>query len=412
MQVTEVDGKSPSGSLMWNFSRNHWNHEEDCAAESSAEDRRDGDEAEIKPNSELGDPDGHEHSFDKRNNENDKLEHDSTIEAQDTYQDRDCSEDDDDDNSYDNSFDTHSIVNGIDLEEDESDVTNNDSEDQERERYIEDNRRETSDWGGSEFSPISPECMVCGDEVTETTLSNFIINTSNEHRWCANCVREVCAHATHDETMYPPRCCELGDLNIECISHFLSNETLSKLDEMDEMKRTTNRTYCSNPQCARFLAPRLFKFPDTMTTCKCGTTTCWQCKKSQAEHNGACEFGNPSPEFAALVLAQGWKICPCCNTLIDKWVGCHHIQCRCGFHFCWLCQRRWKTCDCSQFGDGQQQAHEQYDLDEYEDMIQPEPIQPEPIQHNDNNLLCQHNDIPPIHGGARCQGPCGAYMPG
>ncbi|EGT44528.1 hypothetical protein CAEBREN_15568 [Caenorhabditis brenneri] len=31
------------------------------------------------------------------------------------------------------------------------------------------------------------------------------------------------------------------------------------------------------------------------------------------------------------------KKCPKCATPVDKIDGCHHMECRCGIHFCWLC---------------------------------------------------------------------------
>jgi len=31
------------------------------------------------------------------------------------------------------------------------------------------------------------------------------------------------------------------------------------------------------------------------------------------------------------------KQCPSCQAWVEKVEGCHHISCRCGVHFCWIC---------------------------------------------------------------------------
>ncbi|CAL2033768.1 unnamed protein product [Caenorhabditis brenneri] len=44
------------------------------------------------------------------------------------------------------------------------------------------------------------------------------------------------------------------------------------------------------------------------------------------------------------------KKCPKCATPVDKIDGCHHMECRCGIHFCWLCLAMTET-------SGQMYAH-------------------------------------------------------
>ncbi|KAE9393087.1 hypothetical protein BT96DRAFT_780872, partial [Gymnopus androsaceus JB14] len=62
------------------------------------------------------------------------------------------------------------------------------------------------------------------------------------------------------------------------------------------------------------------------------------------------DFGGPlhscngsddgSDELASLMHEKGWKVCPGCQTNIQKTDGCNHITCPspgCNMHFCYRC---------------------------------------------------------------------------
>lgn len=101
----------------------------------------------------------------------------------------------------------------------------------------------------------------------------------------------------------------------------------------------------------------------TVMYCACGTVgvvcdkeaktvTCPSCKKRYcllcgdfAHESGECKAPKPTMEWVYLNNA---KACPNCGEYIQKNRGCNCLSCRCKHKFCWLCLKKWKTCDCKQ----------------------------------------------------------------
>ena len=119
------------------------------------------------------------------------------------------------------------------------------------------------------------------------------------------------------------------------------------------------------------LPPTFFACPD------CHIAICTDCK--QVEHSGApCDTSQLDYEVAMLeqfgyvshyqslclernLLTPPQKRCPSCKAAVKKMFGCYHMQCRCGAHWCYNCQRSKDQCD---GGCGED---DEYDSDEDED---------------------------------------------
>ncbi|KAH9921942.1 uncharacterized protein BXZ73DRAFT_91646 [Epithele typhae] len=147
--------------------------------------------------------------------------------------------------------------------------------------------------------------------------------------------------ATHDETLFPPKCCQTP-LEVSAGREFT----------------TADRVYCHIPTCGAFLGPR--KAHDSAAVppslindyacTACGDHTCKSCKT--AAHPGrACAEADLQRDVLALGRAEGWQRCPACGHLVELNEGCYHITCRCAKQFCYLCAATWKECGCPQFHD-------------------------------------------------------------
>ncbi|TKA23829.1 hypothetical protein B0A50_06964 [Salinomyces thailandicus] len=113
---------------------------------------------------------------------------------------------------------------------------------------------------------------------------------------------------------------ELFDVYLQEISAYLDKLSVEK---------------AALPACAK-----LFACP------QCHVGICTKCK--QIEHGDAvCDSSAQDYELAMLEQLR-IRRCPNCKHAIRKMYGCSHIQCRCGAHFCYYCQRSVSACqgDC------------------------------------------------------------------
>ena len=107
----------------------------------------------------------------------------------------------------------------------------------------------------------------------------------------------------------------------------------------------------------------------SMFTCpKCHLAICSSCK--QIEHgDSACDTSSADHELAML-QSFGYKRCPRCKAGVKKMFGCSHMQCLCGAHWCYHCQRSIDDCDgaCEPGPDVDDEEEDDYDseLDEEE----------------------------------------------
>lgn len=95
---------------------------------------------------------------------------------------------------------------------------------------------------------------------------------------------------------------------------------------------------------------------------KCHIAICVLCR--QIEHNGApCDTSAQDHELAMLETF-GYKRCPRCKAGVKKMFGCSHMQCVCGAHWCYYCQKSLDQCD----GSCEERAiDEESDFDEDDD---------------------------------------------
>lgn len=112
------------------------------------------------------------------------------------------------------------------------------------------------------------------------------------------------------------------------------------------------------------------KARDMFTCPKCHLGICTKCK--QVEHgSSACDTTAQDYEVAMLETFK-YKRCPLCKHAVRKMFGCSHMQCVCGAHFCYWCQKSIYECDggC----EARDESEDEDDEDEFGDDVEEEEL--------------------------------------
>ena len=161
------------------------------------------------------------------------------------------------------------------------------------------------------------DCAVCGDAEKK---SNMMAAPCGD-AYCSGCVDMLFDRAAEKEYDFPPKCC--GQIiTLADAGKFLSFETYGKfLDKIEEFS-TTDRTYCSDPECKTFISSKAFE--NEKAKCPtCQKLTCIMCKAEA--HGGDCPEDPAYQSFLMAAAEAGFQRCRTCKRMIELTEGCHHI---------------------------------------------------------------------------------------
>jgi len=127
--------------------------------------------------------------------------------------------------------------------------------------------------------------------------------------------------ASKDESLFPPKCCKFK-ISLHRVSERLTADEISRFQEAAMEFTSTNRLYCANKDCLRFI-PRTEPYEAFAKCPYCQKLTCSKCKAAQ--HDGEC----PADENLKVVLdiaeTFGWRRCSSCQRVVELVSGCYHI---------------------------------------------------------------------------------------
>lgn len=194
------------------------------------------------------------------------------------------------------------------------------------------------------------ECLICVAQRTQEET----VTMPCQHRYCTQCLRNLLRDSLRDETLFPPRCCErVPETTIKLVMgrQFMAQYRAKRIEFETQI---SNRIYCCNPHCARFLGPKQRNKSITRRVCEhCGVGTCTRCRAmAQAEgedYHVYCVPGEHDQTFLEAVRDAGYQQCFNCHRWVELNFGCNHMTCLCGSEFCYACGRPWKTCTCLQW---------------------------------------------------------------
>jgi ariadne-1 len=197
-----------------------------------------------------------------------------------------------------------------------------------------------------ETSPSFLECQICF--IPYSPSSKLILSCG--HSLCRSCFTQYLSESISEGS------CLLSKCPIpSCSTHIPPNLFQSLVSPQDYSKYlkillhsfTEGREevkWCPGPDCENaVLISKKLKSPEIK--CKCGHFWCFFCTK-ESHRPLTCDLLN---KWEARGLSDGcdqWilantKNCPKCKNFIEKNLGCMHMTCKCGHHFCWLCLGDW-----------------------------------------------------------------------
>ena len=179
-------------------------------------------------------------------------------------------------------------------------------------------------------------CIVCLNRIDDGP----VVSAACGHPLDVGCLRALFENATRDASLFPPRCCPLGALELDDAAEtHLGPALASRYRQKAVEYRTKDPVYCSNPRCSVFL--RGACAAATALPCpECSTVTCGACKRG-AHPGETCESSRADEALLELAKARRWTRCPSCHAVVERTEGCRHIVCRCRAEFCYLCAAVW-----------------------------------------------------------------------
>ncbi|KAI9896167.1 hypothetical protein N3K66_008339 [Trichothecium roseum] len=279
---------------------------------------------------------------------------------------------------------------------------------------------ESSSWGASRPSGAASRrprkrkserryCEACGNRLHFALLAK----TPCGHEYCRDCITQIFGTSMTDEAFFPPRCCT-QPIPLEKNRLFLDPDLVPQYQKKALEFSTSNRVYCSNPDCAAFIPPVLYTGKSVVSCEHCMAETCVSCKK--AAHKGDCAEDENLQKVLEMARESGWQRCQNCWGMVELSTGCFHMTCRCSYQFCYICGSKWKTCCCEQWDEGRllDRAAE-IDARDHGHGAQGDPARARNrIQNLAQNLRvnheCQHERWANRAGGRTCE-ECNDWMP-
>jgi len=173
-----------------------------------------------------------------------------------------------------------------------------------------------------------PVCIVCGDELPRNTASSVTLPDPCGHSYCSACLEQYVRKCCDDKEIFPPRCCNVRVPLNAAVNALLGPELADRLELMITEHDDTDKLYCSNLRCSRYLrrpAAQSGRFPVQYIRCRaCSTSTCRFCH--YPNHSAQpCGASLADDQLRALGAVNGWRQCPRCKTMVERTEGCTHM---------------------------------------------------------------------------------------
>jgi hypothetical protein len=162
-------------------------------------------------------------------------------------------------------------------------------------------------------------CVACEEQLPVRDL----ILASCGHCYCGSCISIMFNAAILDESCYPPKCCANIPIPIEHAKRFLDPEFGSLFEAKGVEFDTVKRTYCSDPQCSKFIPPSYYQ-GDTTLCSSCWQRTCVVCKAPA--HDGDCPADLELAALVKLAEEMQWQRCYGCLSIVQRHDGCNIME--------------------------------------------------------------------------------------
>ncbi|KAG8734439.1 hypothetical protein FRC12_018528 [Ceratobasidium sp. 428] len=190
------------------------------------------------------------------------------------------------------------------------------------------------------------ECIICRDTVTRAYQAPCGCFYDRE------CLINLFERAAVDESLFPPRCCNLR-IPFQVVRVIFTSKLIRAFERKTKEFETPNRLYCHKPRCSAFLGPAVGnqRQRSNKECTACYRRTCTFCKGVGHPPGVPCQTNADTQQVLTLGRKEGWQSCPSCHNLVELALGCYHMTCRCKHQFCYLCGQQWKSCTCPQWDE-------------------------------------------------------------
>ena len=169
---------------------------------------------------------------------------------------------------------------------------------------------------------------------SDTKLLAFLTNDNHKHRIIFDIIDKIVVKEDKQLLQCP------GTIN--AIGLYLEFHMKVQAKIMELINESSNNPDfplqcidCYRPDCGHVNVFKKSSIRETKRCMKCNRAEfCMKCTKSS--HGGDCD---KLDEACIELIRSTTKKCPRCAYAIEKNDGCNHMSCRCGAHFCWLCNQ-------------------------------------------------------------------------
>ncbi|KAG9317879.1 hypothetical protein JVU11DRAFT_2107 [Chiua virens] len=197
-------------------------------------------------------------------------------------------------------------------------------------------------------------CLVCQEDFE----SRVCFCAPCGHYYCPDCTADMAKAAITEgnEELLPVQCCRKPfplRKFLKVLPEPLRAPVAAKSKEMTVPLPL--RLYCPNDTCSAFLGKSSGR--KKVVSCpQCRTKMCSACKEVYHSPNPCGSLNSQmsrglrsdrlTHEAMEFASGQGWKVCPGCDVIVERYSGCPHMRCRCGTRFCYQCGSK-ECCGCS-----------------------------------------------------------------
>ena len=184
-------------------------------------------------------------------------------------------------------------------------------------------------------------CGVCEEELTQKEKKENVIPCN--HLFCTGCYIPYFERKITENEVSSITCMQFG-CNQEIDEAFIRNhigenkelfDKYLKFKKRNEIDKDKNKVSCPIENCESYAVK---EENNKFVKCLKGHKFCSECKTKW--HKGKdCDTNSLIELFKDYHL----KKCPTCGALTEKKLGCNHMKCKCGTHWCWFCKKAFKS---------------------------------------------------------------------
>ncbi|KAI0421245.1 hypothetical protein F5X98DRAFT_371255 [Xylaria grammica] len=196
--------------------------------------------------------------------------------------------------------------------------------------------------------PLTETCSICADDkrVSEMPIKGRITeDCEHEATACKECISQWITSSMETvawDRLKCPECPEM--LSFKDVAAFATRDVFNRYDKLATkavLEGIKGFRWCLNPNCD---AGQIYQLGCEKAKCHaCKRVSCahhdvpWHSGETCEQYDRRTRKQRKSYKLSEKHVKETTKPCPGCKKNVNKYSGCDHITCVCGFEWCWLC---------------------------------------------------------------------------